>query len=334
MDTETRRRILAACFLLDVHSMTYYEQPPIVVRNLDYSCPGSLSIPLTADTVELWEASDHAKWAQLFSNEQASQETIGSVMSRTLDAGDLAAMPPLDASLLLAAYALRLPRRRIATKVDLSEDAMTTHVDRNLATLFPASAVANAYMALHHTPLHVMLSVSGESWVFNKKVLQPGLFSEHKLELETWRRSNHAAVAVSFAARALRQFFALTPESLKKGAFSIEHGRGVRWKSISDFWGAYVCTLICWSFGYREKRKPTSDNDASRQTAVKWLLKASELEPGDIQGWGESKNTLAVTCLTRDVLTRDCVGGRNILFADSVNVLRKLAGRMSGSESD
>ena len=58
VDMESRRRLLSGCFILDVHSVIYYEQPPIVILHLDYSSPSTLLIPLASSGNEMWEAED------------------------------------------------------------------------------------------------------------------------------------------------------------------------------------------------------------------------------------------------------------------------------------
>lgn len=322
ISAESRRRLLAACFLLDVHSMMYYEQPPIVILNLDYSSPSALPIPLLTTTVKLWQAPDAAAWTALNPQSQP-METVQSIMAKSPKAGYIAEAPPFDAAILLAGYALTLPGRQSLTKPE-SQTSKSVPIER-LSNIFQSSGIANTYLALHYTPLHVLLSVSGESWVFNKKVALHTMFSEHRSYLNEWSKSNNARIAVSFAARALRSFLNIKFSTLADAGTFIDQIRGGSWNEISDYWGVYVCTLICWAFGNNKDGK--ADDDASRRTGLRWIIEASMLEPEQIATWSDSRNTLAVVCLVRDVLARDCIGGRSILFADSVGVLRKLAGR-------
>lgn len=231
--------------------------------------------------------------------------------------------PPFDAAIMLSGYALTLPKRQSLTKPEPVASKSASVV--GLASIFPSSGIANTYLALHYTPLHVLLSVSGESWVFNKKVARQTLFSEHRAYLNEWSDSSSAVIAVSFAARALRSFLKLNSATLLDASTFIDQIRGGSWSDISDFWGAYVCALICWAFGNNQEGE--NNADASRRTGLQWIAEASTMEPAQIAAWKDRRNTLAVICLVRDVLARDCTGGRSILFADSVGVLRKLAGR-------
>lgn len=308
--------------MFDVHSMMYYEQPPIVIRGLNYSSPSTLPIPLITTTAKLWQAPDANAWVALAPLSKPV-ETVQTIMAKRPMAEDVGTAPFFDAAVLLAGYALTLPKRASLTKPELhSNKSLPTN---RLASIFATSPVANTYLALHHTPLHVLLSVSGESWVFNKKVARHALFTEHRNYLEEWSRSNNALIAVSFAARALRSFLNITPSSLLDATTFIDQIRGGSWSDISDYWGVHVCTLICWAFGNYHDVK--SSENASRRTGLQWIINASTMEPEQIAVWKDSRDTLAVVCLARDVLGRDCTGGRSILFADSVGVLRKLAGR-------
>ena len=326
VDRESRRRLLAGCFMLDVHSSVYYEQYPMAMHGLDYLSPFTLPIPLSASSRKLWGAPDDHAWGQLVGG-CPPVETVGTALSKPLAPEAIASMPPFDASILLAASVLSLPRRRSLATVDATVAMAMDGPEFRLATLFSQSGIANTYMALHYTPLHVLLSVSGESWVFNRKVGRATLFSEHRKYLDEWCRSDQAVVAVVFAARALKGLLGLSPGLAADGGVSlVEQMRGVPWRDISDYWGVYVCALICWAYGQGGAGEHGQE-DASRRTGLGWILSASEMEPGQLAAWAPSRNTLAVVCLARDVLARDCMGGRNILFADSVGVLKKLGGR-------
>lgn len=313
VDVETRRRLLAACFLLDVHSMFYHEQLGVGVTGLDYSSPGTLPIPLTGSTADLWDAPSCLAWSQGLRTKRV-MKMVNSISIAALTPLDIASASSFDAAILLATHVLQLPRRRNLTKVDLIPDASIINTrDVHIATLFSESGPSNTYLALHYTPLHFLLSVSGDSWVFNKKVRQASSFSEHQAQLSQWRTSGTAAVATVFAARALKLFLGLT----------VADGEGVgkqACRGISDYWGVYACALICWAFSH-----DGSQQGGGRAAAVRWIRTTAAMEPGQVQGLiGTRRDARGVVGVAREVLARDCLGGRNILYADAVNVLRKL----------
>lgn len=228
---------------------------------------------------------------------------------------------PFDASILLAAHVLQLVPRASATRLDLIADASTVDIGSfPMVAAFSDSAVAFTYLALHYAPLHVVLSVSGDSWVFNRKVLRAASFAQHQKQLATWRDSGSAHVAVAFASRALRIFLGiyLDDKSTPQSRTSSILGR-----DISDFWGIYVCSLICWAFGHAG-REGSNSCGPSRSAALQWLHAASSAQPGQIARVSGRRNAQGAVGLARELLERDCLGGRSILLADAVGVLRKL----------
>ena len=312
--------LLASCFLLDVHSKFYFEQPAVAAAGLDYSAPESLPIPLSAATKDLWEAPDAGSWNDLLRPEENMTAISNTILER-LSGTYLSGLPPFDSAIILGACVLQLPQRAKMKKVNLIEDASEVSIgDVRMAQQFPDSGISYTYLALHHTPLHTLLSVSGDSWVLNKKVTQVNSFSEHQQQLEKWQKSGSACIAVAFATRALRCFLELKPPDADG-----EDGEmgSLFWKDISDYWGVYVCALICWAFGHRGKWRG-GVSATSRRLAVEWILATADLEPAKIQELNQRQEALGVVGLAMTVLARDCQGGRNILFADSVRVLKKL----------
>jgi hypothetical protein len=233
--------------------------------------------------------------------------------------------PAFDLSLVIAAHALQLPPRRSRQEVDLVEDVSGFNSnDLLLSKYFGRRPGANTYLALHYTPLHVLLAVSGDSWVFNKKIPDAGLFAEHKQKLGQWRNSGTSAIATVFAARALRDFLNLPQEPGEQSAKTSPPHGPVACKEISDYWGLYVCTLICWAFGHVGKRSSADKRLPARSRAISWIRTVAELEPRQLEALPNREDSQAIVGFIRDLLERDCLGGRNILFADSLGVLRKL----------
>ncbi|PHH79528.1 hypothetical protein CDD80_4525 [Ophiocordyceps camponoti-rufipedis] len=312
---ESRRRLLAACFLLSVHGNWYYEQPLTTDLGLDKFSPMMLPISLSVKSTKAWEAASAQDWAV---QEPASRggQTVGELLQQPLTASDMEAMPPFDAAILQAAHALQLPRRRRHDEVEETEDPLGD--SRTMTRLFPRSAVAHVYLALHHTPLHCLLSVSGDSWVFNMKVPQPSCFRDHQQRLDRWRTSRVAAAATLFAAKALKLFLGLDGVAT-----------GGPLSDISDLWGVYVCALICWAAGGGHEssghessgHEHSSSRADNRTSATRWILAVAEAE---VQALSGSEGSRGVIGLARDLLERDCLGRRSILLADAVGVLRKL----------
>ncbi|KAK8146624.1 hypothetical protein G3M48_002795 [Beauveria asiatica] len=322
VEDETHRRLLASCFLLDVHCMRYFERAPVSVPGLDYSSPSTLAIPLSANTTKLWEATAMKSWSKL--NPQCPRLSVALAITQGYKSLDIQESSPFDASVLLAAYSLQFPSRQNPTRLDLIQDLSGVDMSQML-NLFAHSAVANAYLALHFTPLHVVLSITGDSWVFNKKVLRLSAFAQQQSQLSRWRDSGSSAAAATFAARALVAFLGLGSDGSPIPAVASSPCY-----DISDFWGIYVCALICWAFSHVSKDGSDAWNGvSSRPAALQWLQNAAKIQPAQVQRLGGRRNARAVVGLAREALEREHLGGRSILLADAIGVLRKLDDRNS-----
>ncbi|KAK2593685.1 hypothetical protein QQS21_008592 [Conoideocrella luteorostrata] len=319
---ESCRRLLSACFLLSVHGMCYHEQPYNAVLGVENMAASRFDIPLSGSTTTLWEARNADAWAAIDMS-TIKLTTVGDVMQD--ESSSKIENPAFDVSLVIAAHALRLPTRQSREEVVLVEDASSFNSnDLLMSKYFGRRPGATTYIALHYTPLHVLLAVSGDSWVFNKKIPDASVFAEHKRKLGQWRNSGSSAIATVFAARAIRDFLSLV-EVPGNGIASAPatYGAGVC-KDISDYWGLYVCTLICWAFGHVGKRSIIEKRLPARTRAISWIHNVAEMEPGQLQASPGREDSQAIVGFVRDILEKDCLGGRNILFADSVGVLRKL----------
>ncbi|KAL7623045.1 hypothetical protein AAE478_006724 [Parahypoxylon ruwenzoriense] len=265
IDTESRRRLLAACFVLDVHTSVYYEQHSM--KQFPISIP---HIPLIRNTEDLWAARSPEEWEALTTRPTNPEPT--SLSGEPLAAEQIAEAPPFDHAVFLTWEALRLPKRSNPSILDPSKEVDEASAER-ISKLFPGSAVGNTYLALHYTPLHDLLAVSGDTWLFSKKVVSDQVFQEHKRRLQAWCSSSHAATAAGFASKALLAFLdhdnysnrnslntAVSPSDLENGEEEEDgqnqgqgQDRDKSWNmsDISDYWAMYVCALICWALGHR-----------------------------------------------------------------------------------
>ncbi|EKJ75956.1 hypothetical protein FPSE_03904 [Fusarium pseudograminearum CS3096] len=328
---ESRRRLLAACFLLDVHSSWYHERQYTSVVGLDYSSPSTLPIPLTATTTKAWEACDPQSWSKL--RTRRAPKSISNTNLRTLSASDIASGPAFDAAVLLAVYSLSLPRRQSPSQISLVEDVAKFKSNVfPISRIFPQSAIASTYLALHHTPLYHLLSVSGKTWVFNKKLTDLNLFAEHQKLLDTWRSSGTASIATVFAARSLKLFLNLQT-SLSQAKSSRGETCPVKTRplsGISNYWGIYVCSLICWAFGLTEEQdKPRIS--ATQDATKEWILRVASQEPSEVHIQSDRNGARGVVGLVRQMLSTECLGGGNKLFFDAINVLIRLEGEVTSN---
>lgn len=319
IDMETRRRVFAACFLLDIHSMRYLEQPPTKIRGMDYTSHSTLNIPFSTNTARQWDVTKAKDWGTLLNGARPTK-TLADISLEDVTRKDIASISRFDGAVVLAGMSLRLPMRRSLTKIDLLDSPLDTDATTSrIATLFPHTGNANAYLALQYTPLHILLSVSGDSWVFNNKVPSPQRFQDHRQQLREWRESGTAAVATVFAAKALKAFLTPCISFDNAGEPLLRPG----WNDISDYWGFYACVLICWACGCSDDEEVHS-TPFSISVALQCVNNMTQIRPDQVHRLVGRQHARLVIGLGKLVLMKDCLGGRSILFADAVNVLRKL----------
>lgn len=302
---------------MDAHTARYFEQTPSVIRGMDYSQPTTMPIFLTGDSRAAWDATSEEEWEAVYQGDQHTR-TAGQVLESGLETSHVLSAPFLDLCLLLLTQSIKLIPRASQTRVDIVPDCSKIDIDKvEKPTLYTHTPSAYVYMALYYTPLHVVLSVTGDSWVFNKKVLRSTAFEQHKQQLAMWRDSANAAVAVAFATRALRGFLDIEPsEVLSKFKVAVH-------KDISDFWGIYVCALVCWVFG-RTDISPNNHQMPSREATLKWLQEASQLTPKQIEHLEGRTDAKGVIILAKEALEQMYMSSTCILLTDALGVLGKL----------
>lgn len=341
LDQEARRRLLAGCFVLDVHASVYQEQHR--VRNLGLAADDIPTVPLTSQSHGLWEAPSADSWAALAADASTSLPAFLSMVNmEALTKSSLETYAPFDKSIILAHEMAQLQSQKTPTQtlVDHEYEASAESIHR-LSGLFPDCPVANTYLALHHTPLHDLLAVSGESWVFSHKLLHESTFAEQKKRLRQWSSSPKAAAAAVYACRALRSFTlhgnqmgdqAEMTDEEEDNTMDWEMRPKRMWRDdISDYWGMYVCALICWAFGHHagggvgvEAEGPFAQDVAGDAPALGWVHMMSTLGPEEAMARRSQGETVAVVGLARRWLGADGSADRNRLYTDAVRVLGKL----------
>ncbi|KAI2776893.1 hypothetical protein F4815DRAFT_448900 [Daldinia loculata] len=339
IDNESRRRLFAACFVLDAHASVYYQQH-VIQQQFPMS---TRPIPLIRPTEDLWAARSLEAWEALLDTKPADAGPL-SHTGETLTAEQVMNARYLDRAVFLTSEVLRLPKRSNPSILDLSVEVDLTSTER-ISRLFPGSAVGNTYLALHYTPLHDLLAVSGDTWLFSRKVASPQVFQQHKKRLQLWCGSPHASVAAGFAAKALLAFLdgsesrnhnTLNTDPEEQGDFN------KNWNTldISDYWAVYACGLICWALGHRsigrnaysgsgsDCTSPHHDHDnanAGEREAMRWL---KTVAAGDSAlGARSRRESIGVISMVRRRLEDEAVGAKSRLLVDAVGTLKKIEER-------
>ncbi|KAG6359135.1 hypothetical protein INS49_012655 [Diaporthe citri] len=355
IDEEARRRLLTVCFIVDNHTSLYHQQPR-ARDDIDTS-----TIPLTGHSDGLWAATSANEWAKILETSPAANTPRFIPPPNALTPDGVARHGCLDQMAILHSEASRLPRRQYdCSSIDLDDQNSFTADDlrtpttasynqsfsgafseERLVQLFSMTAISpgpSIYLALHHTPLHDLLAVSGDSWVFSQKVVSFSTFSENQKRLRAWAEGRppskspgtqqqssagtlegmSCAQATCHAARALLGFLEGNgPTTPQAGC-------------ISDYWGMYVCALIIWAFGHRAARSSSSFSPQKtplpEDEAISWLQSVAGIQrPEDATRMKHRREASAgVVSLVKRKLHADCVGPRSQLYVDAVGVLKKL----------
>ncbi|KAJ4395941.1 hypothetical protein N0V93_000157 [Gnomoniopsis smithogilvyi] len=365
IEAEGRRRVLAACFIFDNHAAMFHESSR-AKGNIDIS-----TIPLTGHNDTLWSAHSADEWLKILHNDPAAGRVQFMPSLDSLTPEQVAQYNVFDRSVILNAVALSLPRRdsqRTSTSRDggqehISADDLRTPTissyaartlkgmkpDDRLCHLFSLvnATTPDIYVALHHTPLHDLLAVSGETWVFSQKVLRSLTFVEHQKRLKAWieGRSSTSPTSPSSPTAASLEGMSSVKATIHAaralvGYFnrSVEASNGVTpyVTCISNYWGMYLCALIIWAFGQKAVKNSSSGSIVSpvstkghfmsEDDAVAWLRGVADSSMPDTVGRakGRREASTVIVSMVKRRLEADCVGGRSRLYVDAVGVLKKL----------
>lgn len=399
VDAEARRRLLAACFFLDGHAAIYQQQPQAGQSSADLELTRP-PIPLMGPSLRLWGASSAESWAKILAEDPSAGVPVFVPSPDIITPDFVARQMIIDRVIIMITEYLRLPRRPCSTasptparKSSVSDvDPQLHYMDSQfsplqeespcfrpgflrspqprahslldetrLSNLFPGCPVASAYLALHHTPLHDLLAVSGESWRFTKKILQAADFENSVRRLKAWAENYHhrpssdtnvpadmASLsmirATTYAARSIMCF--LRPISHGNFRYAqvedvAEDGSCLWGTEISDYWALYVCALIVWAFGHKARSTPAigttitvaTDTQQQHHSAKRQRAGNNRTSPTSKQAGAAAADQHAMTWLR--MLSADNVTEEEIFRArdrrESLNVVSMVRRRL---ESD
>ena len=326
-DTEARRRLLAACFMFDIHQSIYHEQKRSEVSLEEAAA--TLCLPCRDD---IWKASSVEEWqSQIvdYSNQHLP------FIEQDLSSQYLITSSSFAQSLYICLLASRLPPRDDPT---YPNDFFPHNMDNSVLSmqnLFSTSPVAHSYLALHHTPLHDLLAVAGDTWVFGKKITPPSAYHSAQSRLKIWSSSLAAAAATQHACYVITTV--LQPQSPELNR-------------LSDYWALYTATLICWAFGHRHQsstgtigtlsnllnasNNPAMEVDSPRPyladeaklKALTYINGMSELGTEDLLTSKASMrgDTVGVIDAVRSRLEAEDVGSKCMMIDDAIHVLKRI----------
>lgn len=252
VECETRRRVLQASFILDTQQTTLFAQQPAVVKapvprlSSTDSTPGKNDMPFPCDS-NLWESSPIDEWsdhAKIF-----DPITLPTATGRALQ-DQPPSFDPFQSSLIFSHVLLY--------RVDVPTFEETLNRFRtNLSNTYSSRTRSRALFTYHallsarNVPLHALLTVSGESWIFNKKLSREADFRTAKEELRGWVDTNNDAPnAVWHAAYVLRIALSRHTWSEKDQPTAVDDGDSEDLDMVHEQWSIYIAALVCWAYGF------------------------------------------------------------------------------------
>ncbi|KAK2794621.1 hypothetical protein FQN51_000790 [Onygenales sp. PD_10] len=202
VENETRRRVLQAAFLLDVQQSTMFQQPLVLLQpNLRFNGLNgrnaeTIDLPFPCQT-ELWECQGAKEWtrhAKAYESLTLSSATDHIIRQN----GNTLALDPFRSNLILS-YSMLTNLRSLDLENEL--EPFIQKMQHEEATYGPEQAIQpdtttvrskhaffsyHALLAAFRTPLKALLTVSGESWLFNRKIVEQAEFEQAKKKLRAW----------------------------------------------------------------------------------------------------------------------------------------------------
>jgi hypothetical protein len=221
--------------------------------------------------------------------------------------------------LAMSSVVCRLPPREDSKYPNkISRDCVPLAVT-TLREIFPTTLEAHACLALYNTPLHDLLAIAGDTWVFGKKLTPPSAFHSAQSRLKTWSTSLNAATATLHACHLLSTMLSL-PSTFRPAP------------CISDYWAYYVSALICWAFSSRHhpssssRSSSSSSSSQARHKAQKYVtamlrVSAEELLTSKSHVREDAAGVIDAVC---EYLEMDAVGSKCMMLVDAVHVLTQL----------
>lgn len=289
LEHEARRRVLQAAFILDIQQSVLFGQPPVLLQPSSGTTgvweQGSRTIDLPFPcNSDLWESNQVEDWLRL-----ASAYSPASLASVAATFGEPTGLKTeqIDTfqSMLLLAYNLsgRAQSRDLEGSLAKFANTLENNVAGSQQTGAHLPALSSphsrtlfshhALLVARYTPVQALLTVSGESWLFNRKLPQEGDFRVAKDVLRQWvTDTDDVKKAVWHAVRAL-QYVVLVdaaPTASWSGFQPMAQGTEPLGMLQTD-WSLYICALICWAYGFdasSSSSAPPTHHESSNDTEV------------------------------------------------------------------
>lgn len=225
LEHETRRRVLQAMFVLDVHQSILFQQPLAFLQSISgdrvpkYRGTGFLDLPFPCDQ-NLWDCKDIRRWGELAVSNQPT--SLAAASDQAIDPSN--STPPdrdsFQANLILAFNLLN--RRNVDDSMDnfvrmnTEQPGTETSIPQSNCNQF----IYHALLAARYSPLQALLTVSNESWLFNRKVVDETQFQSAKRTLRAWVSDTEAVKKAVWHAVRVLEYTIATPATPDPSVFN------------------------------------------------------------------------------------------------------------------
>ena len=232
--TETKRRILQACFVFDTAQHFLFGQPrtltPHSLPRLDVLDPNQVTFGPCKD--ELWESSPVEEWVAK-ANAMAGREEDNPSGPKCLDT--------FQCRLMVSYFVTANPAPQ-----DISPQEALPKVRPNEALPFEFSYYS--FCMAKTTPIRQLLSVSGESWLLGKKLETEAQFATAKKDLRDWLEAGSESTKALWHATKLLRLL-LHPDDRTTGEREAV-SRFLTTHMLHEQWTMYLAALVCWAHGF------------------------------------------------------------------------------------
>ncbi|KAL1852692.1 hypothetical protein Plec18170_005827 [Paecilomyces lecythidis] len=288
VEHETRRRVLQAAFIFDAQQSALFGQPRVFLQRSAVSSRimkpsvGAADLPFPCDS-SLWETWHLQDWFRMARSHRSL--SLPSVAMSLGQHGERSSSR-LDTfqSTLLLLYDLTSQRSQNSDAWLSPSDEQDHRPPSSPLSQTCSLFTYHAFTAARHTPLHALLTVSGESWLFNRKVPHEEDFQKAKDTLRRWASDTEdIRKAVWHAVRVLEcALYNANPNPLLPDNAQLTTGQGHRavgnriprsspalsapaipllrqgtsatqpgpLAMLHANWALYISALICWAYGF------------------------------------------------------------------------------------
>jgi len=259
VEHETRRRILQASAVLDMQQVVLFEQPATIVRHsgrtrLNTDCLRT-HIALPCDE-ELWNMSPIEKWTE----SAKTYEYIDPTTSRTSYQRHDRAEVDYFQMQVQKANDSAIPNHGSYN----SQNNMT--LKGTPFSIGCADFNDRAFVMARHTPVHHLLLVSGESWIFGKKLESESDFQASKQALRRWVDAKSDSLTALWHATTLIRT-QITFRSLQSSGSEAPVVFETK-PLLHEPWALYLATLVCWAYGYGMATPLSNSGTFSRAASI------------------------------------------------------------------